>query len=76
MNNRTTRTGTLSAIVVLIFTAATLVVGGSLATTSTTHSALAYKKRGDGGNRNGNTVTEHKMKDLAWQEAAANASPD
>ena len=53
-------------MVVLIFTVATLVVGGTLAATIIP-SADAYKK-GGGGKGNGNTITEHKMKDLAWQQ--------
>jgi hypothetical protein len=56
MNNTATRT--LSAIVVLIFTAVTLVVGGALAATP---SAFAYMKKGaqnnENANANGNTVT-------------------
>ena len=58
MNNTGTIT-TLTAIVVLIFTAATLVIGGTLAATP---SAYAYKKDNGKGNGNGNTITLEKCK--------------
>src|SRR6266487_2555114 len=63
MNN--TRTRTLAAIV-LIFTAVTLVAGGTLATATST--AFAYQNKGtqyDGKGNNGNTNTIQALKQNA-----------
>ena len=57
---------TTLAAIVLIFTAATLVVGAGTFTT-TEQSAYAYKKDNGKGNGNGNTVTIQKCKQAAIQ---------
>jgi hypothetical protein len=58
MNNTSTTRISLAAIIVIILTAVTLVVGGALAATP---SAFAYMKKGaqdnENANANGNTVT-------------------
>ena len=64
MNNRTTRTGTLSQCSSYL-QAATLVVEEHWSNKRNQHQPFAYKKRGDGGNRNGNTVTIQKDKQNA-----------
>jgi hypothetical protein len=54
MNNTKTRTLAIAAVL----TAATLVVGGTFAATTTTQSVFAYEnKGGDKNSKNGNTVT-------------------
>jgi hypothetical protein len=75
MNNTKTRT----LAIVAVLTAATLVAGVTFAAT-TTHSAVAYKKRGDdkkdkerdNGNHNGNTVTVQVNKEKASQSGHDN----
>jgi hypothetical protein len=66
--NNTTRTLAIAAIL-----AATLVVGGMLATTTKTQSAYAYSKKDNGnGNGNGNTITIQKCKQAATQSGFDN----
>jgi hypothetical protein len=67
MNNTNKRRTSLTAIVVLIFTAATLVVGTAGSLTTTTQSAFAYTKDNGKGNGNGNTITIQKCKQAATQ---------
>jgi hypothetical protein len=62
MTNMTNTRTTLAIVAVL--TAATLVVGVTLAAAATTQSALASRK---GGNENGNTVTILVNKQKAYQ---------
>ena len=50
MNNKTTTTNLTAAIVVLIFTTATLAVAGTIAVGGSDHAALAWKKN-DGGKK-------------------------
>jgi hypothetical protein len=70
MNNTTRRT---LAIVVLMLTAATLVVGAAGTFTTTGQSAYAYTKKDNGkGNGNGNTVTIEKCKQLASESGFDN----
>jgi hypothetical protein len=52
--------------------AATIVVGGSIATTTTGQSAFAFQKKGDKGNGNGNTITVQKCKQAAAQSGFDN----
>jgi hypothetical protein len=63
---------TRTLVVVLIFTAATLVVGTAGSLTTTTQSAFAYTKDNGKGNGNGNTITIHATTTAA---VAAQAPP-
>jgi hypothetical protein len=55
--------------IVAIFMIATLVVGGTLGATT---SVFAYKKKGESGSKNGNTVTIQKCKQDATQSGFDN----
>src|SRR2546430_8004062 len=59
MNNTKTRTIVDGAIVVIIFTAATLIIGGTFAATTSTPAAFGYKK--DNGNGNDNTIIPQEI---------------
>jgi hypothetical protein len=71
MNNTSKRT--LSAIVVLIFTTATLVVGGIFLATSPS-AAFAYQKKGGAqeNSKNGNTATDQAAKQNAIESGFDN----
>ena len=71
MSNTKATTTLEAAIIVVIFTVATLVIGVIFAATTSTPVAFAYKK--DNGNGNGNTITPQINKQYGIQSGFDNS---